>query len=156
MPLLRVVILVMLIKCFSLKFAMPQKCFLTGQPSDLMRKSLAIHIEKKSFRQIYQLQRSARAAAEASKGQSNSIESQVQSSLLSIANYVDPIAKKMGGRNKKNKKDMKKVSQLSPQEVERRALEELEILRLKKRAIFTKIRERKERKIKEAASSNQL
>ena len=132
---------------------MPQKCFLTGQPSDLLRKSLAIFIEEKSFRQIYQSQRSARATAEATKGQSDAAASQAQTSSISKA--IDHISKK-GGRNKKNKKDMKKVSQLSHQEVERRALEELEILRLKKRAIFTKIRERKERKIKEAASSNQL
>ena len=124
------------------------KYFITSQPTTLMRQSLALFIEKKSFRQVYQTTKLDRlAAADAPHLQHQATSSFSQASSANSA--VPPSGAATSGPVKKGrkKKDMKKVSQLSPQELEKRALEELEVLRLKKRAIFTRIRERKERKM---------
>lgn len=112
-----------------------------------MRQSLALYIEKKSFRQVYQIAKLDRLAADAPHLQHQATSSFSQASSANSA--VPPSGAATSGPVKKGrkKKDMKKVSQLSPQELEKRALEELEVLRLKKRAIFTRIRERKERKM---------
>lgn len=127
------------------------KYFITSQPTTLMRQSLALHIQKKGFRQLYQASKSERLAAEAPNHHHQAASSFSQTSTANSSAVQSGTITSGTGKRGRKKKDMKKVSQLSPQELEKRALEELEVLRLNKRAIFTRIRERKERKMKEAA-----
>lgn len=126
--------------------------FISGKPSEIMKKSLIQNLQKKSFRYYYAANQSLAAGTTSQSSAPASASNPSNPTDIPLA-YTETSGSSRKSRKKKDKKEPKKVQNISPQELEKRALEELEALRLKKRAIFTKIRERltlKERK-KEAA-----
>ncbi|KAJ3367403.1 hypothetical protein HDU91_001454 [Kappamyces sp. JEL0680] len=106
-----------------------------------MKQSLILHLQKKTFRQKYQ------AAVEKANSPLTA------DPTLDLANTMDnaafEYAEKAGIAKRARKKKTQVIKSATPQELEKKAMDALVELRLKKKSIFARIKERRERKAKE-------